>query len=108
MSHTPVPLVLSIFPGIDLLGRAFEDSRFCVVRCPDLITGSDIRSFHPPAHVFSGVIGGPPCQDFSRLNRKPGHYGAEMLGEYCRVTEEADPEWFLFENVVTAPAFDIT
>ncbi len=60
-------LILSLFPGIDLLGRAFEETGFCVVRGPDLITGGDIRSFHPPAKQFAGVIGGPPCQDLFSL-----------------------------------------
>lgn len=30
-------LVLSLFPGIGLLDRGFEDLGFCVVRGPDLI-----------------------------------------------------------------------
>ncbi len=32
-------LVLSVFPGIDLLGRGFEAEGFCVVRGPDLLWG---------------------------------------------------------------------
>jgi len=96
-------LILSIFPGIDLLGRAFEQAGLCVVRGPDLITGGDIRTFHAPCGAFAGVIGGPPCQDFSRLNRTPGGYGAEMLREYVRIVTEAQPNWFLFENVLAAP-----
>ena len=32
-------LVLSVFPGIDLLGRAFEEQEYCVVRGPDLLWG---------------------------------------------------------------------
>lgn len=103
--HTTISdqLILSVFPGIDLLGRAFEDQGFCVVRGPDLITGGDIRRFTPPPDYFAGVIGGPPCQDFSRLNRNPGSYSGEMLDEFVRVIVGADPHWFLFENVVTAP-----
>lgn len=100
-------LLLSIFPGIDLLGKAFEEAGACVVRGPDLITGGDARSFHAPAGKFAGVFGGPPCQDFSKLNRSPQEYGHCMLGEFCRIVLEADPDWFLFENVVTAPAFEI-
>ncbi|GAI10294.1 unnamed protein product, partial [marine sediment metagenome] len=60
-------LILSIFPGIDLLGRAFEEEGYCVVRGPDPLWGGDIKSFHPPAEVFEGVIGGPPCQEWSIL-----------------------------------------
>jgi hypothetical protein len=51
-------LVLSIFPGIDGLGRAFEELGYCVVRGPDVLWGGDVRRFHPPAGVFAGVIGG--------------------------------------------------
>ena len=100
-------LVLSIFPGIDLLGRAFEQAGFCVVRGPDLITGGDVREFRPPPGRFDGVIGGPPCQDYSKLNRFPSDYGDAMLAEYCRVVTQAQASWFLYENVVSAPAFEI-
>ncbi len=100
-------LILSIFPGIDLLGRAFEETGFCVVRGPDIITGGDIRNFQPVQGRFDGVIGGPPCQDFSRLNRNPGNYSHEMLEQYCRMVIEADCQWFLFENVVSSPEFEI-
>lgn len=100
------PLVLSIFPGIDLLGAAFEEEGFCVVRGPDLLWGGDVRRFHPPAGKFDGVIGGPPCQVFSRLryvNPKCGDRHGNMIPEYERVVREAAPDWFLMENVEDAP-----
>lgn len=98
-------LILSIFPGIDLLGMAFEQAGFCVVRGPDLITGSDIRHFHPPKGRFDGLIGGPPCQPFSLLNRhRDEGAGRELLAEYERVVAEAEPAWFLYENVKVAPS----
>ena len=50
-------VVLSLFPGIGLLDRAFEERGACVVRGPDLLWGGDIKGFHPPAGVFRGVIG---------------------------------------------------
>jgi DNA (cytosine-5)-methyltransferase 1 len=100
-------LVLSIFPGIDLLGRGFEEKCFCVVRGPDKLWGGDVRDFHPPAQVFDGIIGGPPCQDFSRARRSPPTgEGLEMLNEFTRVVTEAMPKWFLLENVPTVP--DVT
>lgn len=100
-------LVLSIFPGIDLLGRGFEEKGFCVVRGPDKLWGGDVRNFHPPAGVFDGVIGGSPCQDFSRARRSPPTgEGLEMLLEFARVVMEAEPSWFLLENVPTVP--DVT
>jgi DNA (cytosine-5)-methyltransferase 1 len=100
-------LVLSLFPGIDLLGKGFENNGFCVVRGPDIITGGNILDFVPAAGKFSGVIGGPPCQDFSKLNRRPGEYGFAMLDEFCRVIAQSECDWFLFENVVTAPDFTV-
>ncbi len=60
-------LVLSLFPGADLLGRWFHEEGFCIVRGPDLIFGEDVREFSPPPGRFDGVIGGPPCQKFSPL-----------------------------------------
>lgn len=71
-------LVLSLFPGIGLLDMAFEEAGFCVVRGPDLLWGGDIRRFHPPAGRFDGVIGGPPCQAFSRLRHLLEHNGRNI------------------------------
>lgn len=97
-------LVLSVFPGIDLLGRGFEASGYCVVRGPDLIFGGDIRSFVPPAGRFDGVIGGSPCPDFSRARRGPATgIGLAMLDEFRRVVEAACPMWWLLENVPGCP-----
>ena len=101
------PLLLSLFPGIDILGRAFDEAGYCVVRGPDLITGGDIRSFTPPSGRFDGIIAGSPCQDFSNLNRSPGTYSYEMLEEFKRVVRASNVEWFLYENVATAPGFQI-
>jgi DNA (cytosine-5)-methyltransferase 1 len=101
-----VSLVLSLFPGIGLLDMAFEEEGFCVVRGPDLLWGGDVRRFHPPAGRFNGVIGGPPCQIFSRLrfvNPKAGQKHGNLIPEFERVVDEARPDWFLMENVEGAP-----
>ena len=101
-------VVLSLFPGIGLLDRAFEEEGFCVVRGPDKLWGGDVKRFHPPAGVFAGVIGGPPCQSFSKLVnliRAQGHeprFG-NLIPEFERVVAEAVPAWFLMENVPDAP-----
>ncbi len=97
-------LVLSLFPGVGLLDRGFEDSGFCVVRGPDRIWGGDVRKFHAAAGHFAGVIGGPPCQDFSRARRaEPTGQGMELIGEYLRIVTEAQPDWCLMENVPGSP-----
>lgn len=100
-------LVLSLFPGIGLLDMAFEEEGFCVVRGPDLLWGGDIRAFHPPAGKFDGVIGGPPCQAFSRLRHIVEANGYQtapnLIPEFGRVLSECQPDWFVMENVPDAP-----
>lgn len=104
-------LVLSLFPGIGLLDRGFEDEGFCVVRGPDLLWGGDVRKFNPPSGRFDGVIGGPPCQAFSSMRhivKANGFQLAEnLIPEFARVVTEAQPEWFLMENVPDAPSPDV-
>jgi len=92
-------LVLSVFPGIDLLGRAFEEEGYCVVRGPDLLWGGDIRTFYPPAGVFEGVIGGPPCKGESKLAHLNGDVGASLVEEFWRIVDEVQPEWWMMEAV---------
>lgn len=100
--------VLSLFPGIGLLDHAFELEGYCVVRGPDVLWGGDIRIFHPPAGKFDGVIGGPPCQVFSKMASLVRYHGYEpkfgnLIPEFERCVSEADPDWFLMENVPAAP-----
>lgn len=112
------PLVLSLFPGIGLLDRGFEDHGFCIVRGPDTLWGGDVRRFNPPPGRFEGVIGGPPCQVFSRLrhivqhNRihQPEKYkkvSLNLIPEFERVVSVCRPVWFLMENVRDSPSADI-
>jgi DNA (cytosine-5)-methyltransferase 1 len=101
-------LVLSLFPGIGLLDRGFEDNGFCVVRGPDLIFGGDIKRFNVQPGKFDGIIGGPPCQDFSKARRdKPTGNGLEMIDQFKRVVLEARPTWWLAENVPGVPDIKI-
>jgi DNA (cytosine-5)-methyltransferase 1 len=104
-------LVLSLFPGIGLLDMAFEEAGFCVVRGPDVLWGGDVHTFSPPAGRFDGIIGGPPCQSFSRLRHLVEANGYQtapnLIPEFERVVSEARPAWFLMENVPAAPEPEI-
>lgn len=103
-------LVLSLFPGIGLLDMAFEEVGFCVVRGPDLLWGGDIQCFRPPAGRFDGIIGGPPCQTWSGLgNTNRARWGEscmmpDRIPEFARCVNEAQPTWYVMENVPAAPA----
>ena len=97
-------LILSLFPGIDLLGKGFEEQGYSVVRGPDILFGGDIREFHAPAGKFDGIIGAPPYTDFSNAGRsEPTGYSLEMIAEYVRIVEEAQPQWWLMEISARVP-----
>lgn len=101
-------LVLSVFSGLDLLGKGFKNKGFIVVSAGDIMLGQDIREFRGIKNRFDGIIGGSPCQDFSKARRTaPTGYGLEMVNEFTRVVKECSPEWFLLENVPQVPDIEI-
>ncbi len=102
-------LVLSLFSGVGILDEAFRELGYCVVSAGDVLWGKfyDIHRFTPPPHVFDGVIGGSPCQCFSRLRHLVEHNGyavaENLIPEFERVVGAAQPRWWLMENVPAAP-----
>lgn len=108
MADLAPQLVLSLFPGIDLLGRGFEAESFFVVRGPDLIWGQSIETFHAPPGRFDGIIAGSPCQNFTTINRNRDRAaGDSAIVEFSRLVTEAEPTWWLLENVPTVPTVTI-
>lgn len=95
-------LVLSLFPGADLFGMAFEIEGFCIVKGPDILFGGDIRRFSPPKGRFDGIIGGPPCKVFSDAVEGQVANTVNLIPEFTRVIREAEPKWWVMENVVGA------
>lgn len=105
----PQSLVLSLFPGIDLLGRGFTAAGHCVVTGPDLIFGTTIETFHVPPGRFTGVIGGPPCQEYSDANRsRDTDEGDRLVRHFLRVVHETAADWFLMENVRNVPDLQLS
>lgn len=100
--------MLSLFPGLGLLDRAFEEAGCTVVRGPDKLWGGDVRGFRVPADRFDGVIGGPPCQFASSAGEILGSEAVDLIPEYVRLVNEARPtdprrQFFsVMENVALA------
>lgn len=96
-------LVLSLFPGADLFGMAFEAEGFTVIRGPDILLGGDIRDWHMLEHRVDGIIGGPPCKPFSRAVKGQTPTEGNLVPEFERIVLEARPKWWVMENVKQAP-----
>ena len=115
MPAVPRYTLIDLFAGCGGLTRGFEDSRrfrsiFAVECDPDAaetyrlnfgdhvaeVPIEDVASF-PAADV---LVGGPPCQGFSPLNRDA--VGFERRGlwrQYLRALEQVSPDAFVMENV---------
>jgi len=102
-------LILELFPGAGLLGKAFEHFGATIVRGPDILWGADVRDFRSISGKFDGIIGGPPCQFASRAAIS-GTSAENMIPEFVRIVEESKPTWAIMENVREAlpyaPAWD--
>ncbi|MCP4698421.1 MAG: DNA cytosine methyltransferase, partial [Gammaproteobacteria bacterium] len=64
--------------------------------------GQDVRDWPlPPAGKFDGVIGGPPCQEFSNVRHigKSAARHPDMIGFFWRVVEQVKPRWAVMENL---------
>ncbi len=48
------------------------------------------------------VIGGPPCQDFSKSGKRQPGQNAAFTRSFALLIATARPEWFVFENVTEA------
>ena len=98
------PLVLSLFPGVDLFGRAFEEEGCCVVQGPDILRGHNIQDWTvPPVGSFDGIIGGPPCQSFStakNIGGKSESQHKDQIGLFWNIVQKIKPKWVVMENVI--------
>lgn len=91
-------LILELFPGAGLFGKAFESLGATVVRGQDILWGGDVRDFKGIAGKFDGIIGGPPCQTFSRA-AITGSVAINLIPEFVRIIDECKPNWAVMENV---------
>ena len=64
---------------------------------PSVITRADVLA--DPAIGTVGLIGGPPCQDFSSSGKRKEGDRAVLTDSFARMVGIVQPEFFLMENV---------
>jgi DNA (cytosine-5)-methyltransferase 1 len=121
--------VLDLFAGAGGLsaGLHLASKRFKVVQAVEweAAAAAAFKATFPEAQVYAGdiktwlekehvplvdvIIGGPPCQGFSTLNRKEDEDSRnELWREYAKTIVRAQPEYFVVENVAafaTSPQY---
>jgi len=77
--------------------KAYSDNLGNHIRCVDITK----VNFKKLCGKIDGLIGGPPCQDFSVAGKGAGESGerGKLVWDYLNKVDELKPKWFLFENV---------
>ncbi len=75
---------------------------FCKIESPiDASDFDSVRAIVKKNKNITGIIGGPPCQDFSTGGKNAGASGnrGKLLFSYCEFVSQAKPLFIFFENV---------
>jgi DNA (cytosine-5)-methyltransferase 3A len=74
---------------------------------PDIIQAGSVTDFKSAPEEFDLLIGGSPCQSFSRSGDNSGFDGKSgLFWEYVRILKETNPRYFLLENVVMSKEWE--
>lgn len=91
--------------AIDMWSKAIETYNYNrenkVAECKDIhkLTDENLKKICEENKII-GVIGGPPCQGYSKVGTRDINDPRNHLYlEYCRVVKEVLPEFFVIENV---------
>lgn len=110
--------VVSIFSGIGGLDEGFRQAGFTIVAAYDQHPAAvqTLSSLYPSLPVFQrdlrdgiadhhadGLIGGPPCQPFSRANQQKTAIDArsDLVLTFFSIVRDYAFSFFVFENVAT-------
>lgn len=124
--HSPVPVV-DLFAGCGGLSLGFESAGFDVLAGLDhwkpavdtynlnlshegiVVDLEDVDStvqmlerYRLPSGAFPGIIGGPPCQDFSLAGARQEGPRADLTRKFAEIVGTLQPEFFVMENVTNA------
>jgi DNA (cytosine-5)-methyltransferase 1 len=100
--------------GFEFLGQHYPPTGFKIIWACDFdksaveaykhnignhIIEADITTVMPPK--TKGLIGGPPCQDFSVAGKGEGEEGerGKLVWDYLKKVDTLQPDFFCFENV---------
>jgi DNA (cytosine-5)-methyltransferase 1 len=123
MVHVPKDTVAELFCGAGGMGLGFSQKfsiTYAVDKDPAVVRTyqannpytqvrlQDVRNLtgaHKDFDGITGIIGGPPCQCWSRLNhnKKEDDPRAGLMAEFMRLVEEISPRFFVIENVPYTP-----
>ena len=86
----------NIILGVDFWGTALESFKYNQ-KCEVIETDIRLIETLPDCDV---IIGSPPCQNLSKLNRKKDYVkGLELIYEFERIIKENSPTYWVWENV---------
>lgn len=114
---------VELFAGAGGLGRGFEAAGLkhsvsfeigdaahdVLVNTGKRVHKADLNDIANTAFLIAGrpdiIIGGPPCQDFSKAGNREEKENARLTPIFAMTVAVLRPQWFLFENVDRAPSY---
>lgn len=95
--------VISAYENWDIAVKVYRDNFTHPIHSIDLgdfdEAYTSIAQYEPEI-----IIGGPPCQDFSSAGKRDEEAGrADLTVDFANIVVAIQPNWFVMENVPTAP-----